>query len=411
MHGYAGLPATRRLPIFGALLLLAGAGLGCGTVRARSTELARVAKDWCLAIRASQVMPVYPLSEDIQPGDVFLVRQTAAQEIAEYQAKGFLPMENLIARLQPEVYSQFYLDSYGIKGHTDTPRHWQFPAPPRISAWDSAPHAAFPTYSFSIKRGEGLSLAVPISGVPVGLSIMNSREAHGTVEIADARTYGVDLYHVAHLVDRWAATRRTFLKAFSPQLPGEKHYLRAVTRVYLTGRLNVSLFNDEARGAAATVGTNSPATGSLDLTSQNAAANFAQVNKILNPDTAGVGGSLKVTAASSRSVTLTETFPRPLVIGYLAIDLPIEAEGRLGPPVPTGARLNDTPVLPTAPAMAFDEDESTKLISAWLDKAGHRDLLREWLVDHQIHSGITNVLYGDQHAGARAEIVLHFGIK
>jgi len=44
----------------------------------RQHQLERVAKDWCLTIRASQVIPVYPLTEDLQPGDVFLVQTAAA---------------------------------------------------------------------------------------------------------------------------------------------------------------------------------------------------------------------------------------------------------------------------------------------------------------------------------------------
>ena len=48
-------------------------GLLCGC-RTTESQLARVAKDWCLTIRSSQVLPVYPLTEDLQPGDVFAVQ-------------------------------------------------------------------------------------------------------------------------------------------------------------------------------------------------------------------------------------------------------------------------------------------------------------------------------------------------
>jgi len=47
------------------------------------------------------------------------------------------------------------------------------------------------------------------------------------------------------------------------------------------------------------------------------------------------GAALKVIAASSRYVSLDEQLPRPVAVGYLAIDLPIMDDGRLGRRVST----------------------------------------------------------------------------
>jgi hypothetical protein len=58
-----------------------------------------VAKDWCLNIRASQVIPVYPLSEDVEVGDVYLVRTRLEEQVKVYEDEGFLPLENLVTRL------------------------------------------------------------------------------------------------------------------------------------------------------------------------------------------------------------------------------------------------------------------------------------------------------------------------
>src|SRR5436305_10573567 len=76
------------------------------------TELERVAKDWCLTIRASQVLCTYPLTEDLQVGDIYLVSSKIGDESRVYQAKGFLPFDTLLWRLQPSGYHQMYLDSY-----------------------------------------------------------------------------------------------------------------------------------------------------------------------------------------------------------------------------------------------------------------------------------------------------------
>ena len=79
----------------------------------KKLELEKVAKDWCLTIRASQVIPVYPLTEDIQPGDVFLVTTPVGKQAKRYNERGFLPLDNLMTRLDVnDDYSSFYEDSY-----------------------------------------------------------------------------------------------------------------------------------------------------------------------------------------------------------------------------------------------------------------------------------------------------------
>jgi hypothetical protein len=53
-----------------------------------------VAKDWCKSIRAEQVIPVYPLTEDVVPGDVFLAQRSVANQQDDYNAKGFLALDD-----------------------------------------------------------------------------------------------------------------------------------------------------------------------------------------------------------------------------------------------------------------------------------------------------------------------------
>lgn len=91
-----------------ALFLLLAAGMlsGCATQKMSGEQLARVAKDWSLSIRASQIIPVYPLTEDLQPGDVFLVQTPVEEQVKVYLAKGFLPLENLVTRLSPAGYAR-----------------------------------------------------------------------------------------------------------------------------------------------------------------------------------------------------------------------------------------------------------------------------------------------------------------
>ncbi|HVR39372.1 MAG TPA: hypothetical protein VMU84_09765, partial [Thermoanaerobaculia bacterium] len=91
-----------RSVVLSALLLCA-----CSLTKSTSTQLSRVAKDWCLTIRASQVIPTYPLTEDLQVGDVYLVTTPIDQEVKQLESDGFLPLDNLIARVLTTGYQQF----------------------------------------------------------------------------------------------------------------------------------------------------------------------------------------------------------------------------------------------------------------------------------------------------------------
>ena len=78
-----------------------------------------------------------------------------------------------------------------------------------------------------------------------------------------------------------------------------------------------------------------------------------------------VGASLKVTMASDRSVSLTETFDRPLVIGFLAFDLPILDNGTLGAPVSTQAQLEQRNP-EKGRQVRFQPDRNSAALRAWL---------------------------------------------
>lgn len=349
-----------------AAAALAVAPCGCGT--SKQSQLEAVAKDWSMVIRASQVMPVYPLTEDIQPGDVFLVQVPIDEQQSLYKKKGYLALDNHVARLDPEKYGDFYSHSFVLPDGTILPNAWMRPKPPAagaepIPAWSPAPHAAFPSYSFSVRRGAGLNLAVPVSGVPVGLSLLASDAADGNINIKKASTLGVDTVSVYRQVQRWARENQDFLRNFAPR--GERtNYLRVVTRVYVTGELEVSLNDSSRAGAGVDAGVPKP----VDLLTATAPTSTGDVKAVTLDDylknidklNAGLatdklyktlpggaqellpGGSLRVTAASSRSISMSEKLDPPLVLGYLGFDCAIAKGGLLGPPIPTHSVVDDT---------------------------------------------------------------------
>lgn len=365
----------------------------CATYRKR-LELEGVARDWCFTIRASQVLPVYPLSEDVQPGDLYLVQLPIDRQQEAYEQRGFLPLDNLVYRLSPSGYVPFYRDSFDLGGTAA-------PLPESLvkgdgSGWSRAPAAAFPSYGFSVKSGVGAKVAIPVNGVPVGLSFMNSDAAEGTITISDVRTYGLDTVSLLSDVLTWADGNQPFLADFAPArvkkwglFPSTRqNYLRVVSRVYVTRKVNVSLRDSSSQGAGADVGVPK----AIDLfeaktsedpgssASENYQSTLSAVNSAIDKalEVGGAvapGGSLKVVAASSRSISMEETFPKPLVIGYLGFDLAILENGRLGPPMPSYAVLakNETP---TEDSLTWDDSASRQCISKWLGAEGDQNEIK-----------------------------------
>src|SRR5439155_17482150 len=349
------------IPLLVALVCLGLAG--CDTAKSKSKQTARVAKDWSLVIRASQIIPVYPLTEDLLPGDVFVVQARIEDQVKLYEEKGFLPLDQLLVRLQPTKYPSFYLGDYGIAGHTNTPYHWKSAeSSHQTHDLGEAPRAAFPSYSFTVAHGAGLNLALPVQGVPVALNLIGTANAHGAITIHDAFTYGIDMLSLREQVENWSREHSADLAELAPT-GNRTNYLRVVSRVYLAGRVNISIFNDESAGVGGSAGVGK-SVSALSLLPNDAVANFNSTLGSLgtNVESASLpGGSLKLVAASSRSVSLDEAFPKPLVIGYLGFDLPILADGRLGPSVPTHARLNRLRINPTRVTIFGDDQNSTKI--------------------------------------------------
>lgn len=343
-----------------AVLVLAGlAATGCAEAM-RNAQLEKVARDWALTIRASQVIPVYPLTEDLVPGDVFLVTVPISDQAAQYKERGFLPLDQHLVRLEQIEYATFYGGSYGIGKNRDTPSHWRFPGSGKEEdGWPMAPRVAFPTYSFEVSSGVGLNLAIPIEGVPIALSLMHTDSAAGTVAISEAHAFGVSLHEIKPSLDRWAALpeNRAMLRAVKEANP-HAVYVRVVSRVYVAKHVSVGLvnkrgFSSEIKAGAAV----EDAQAGID------AANV--LNKAATP--LPIRGALKFGFATERSVIMEETFPRPLVIGYLGFDFEILKGGDLGSPVVTQQSLTGK----DQKSQALGEFSSgQQLLSVLLDACG-----------------------------------------
>ncbi len=415
-------------------LLLLIALSGCATQKMSGDQLARVAKDWSLSIRASQIIPVYPLTEDLQPGDVFLVQTPVEEQVKVYLAKGFLPLENLVTRLSPAGYARFYRGwPYVADGDKPPPRPWQFPRDDSPdSDFSRAPLAAFPTYNFSVSRSEGLNVAIPVQGVPVGLNLLDSASANGTITLKDAFTYALPARTMYDAIHQWCRDNADYLSQYEPtestadgKHTANKFYLRVINRVYLVKTVDVSLFSNHAFGGGGSAGVPQPLQLLNIANATEAAKQFSAVNEILSnamspatkgtapvaagegaaPQPIAVGGTVKLAMATSHSVSLVETFRRPLVIGYLASDYPIEARGKCAAPVPTLSVLEGHGAMAGKTIEYLGCDENCARIRPWIKQGTNQQKLETWLEKNGGAIAIADFLTGD-YAGLRQRVVL-----
>jgi hypothetical protein len=416
-------------------VFLAGAMLaGCATQKMSGDQLARVAKDWSLSIRASQVIPVYPLTEDLQPGDVFLVQTPIEEQVKVYLDKGFLPLENLVTRLSPLGYARFYRGwPHVADGENAPPRSWQFPkADSPDSDFSGAPMAAFPTYNFSVSRSGGLNVAIPVQSVPVGLNLLDSASANGTITLKDAFTYALPARTMFDAIHQWCRDNADYLSQYEPtdtsadgKRAASRFYLRVINRVYLVKTVDVSLFSNHGFGAGASAVVPQPVQLLNVANATEAAKQFAAVNEILSnatspaakpaaapadavadagPTPLAVGGTVKLAMATSRSVSLVETFRRPLAIGYLASDFAIGAGGKCAAPIPTLSALEG---YAPAAGKAIEYrgcDENCTRIRPWIKQGTNQQKLEAWLAKNGGAIAIADLLTGD-YAGLRQRVV------
>jgi hypothetical protein len=176
---------------------------------------------------------------------------------------------------------------------------------------------------------------------------MNSGKASGTVTISDAYTFGLDNVRLSNMVESWGTAKRALLRQYAPH-QGRSHFLRVISRVYVAGQVSVTVNNDEATSGQVSGGADKP----VELlgivqgqTDKNYSDAIEAINKLVSDNLPG--GKVKIATASSRSVTLSETFARPLVIGYVGFDMPILDGGRLGAPISTLAQLTEGSTIPT----------------------------------------------------------------
>jgi hypothetical protein len=207
-----------------------------------------------------------------------------------------------------------------------------------------------------VRNGQGLNLAVPVDGVPVGLGLLNSDAADGSVSIKQARTIGLDTSTLWYQIQKWASDNKDYLTNYA-QANGQTNFVRVVSRVYAVGEMTVNLRDARSQSAGLDVGAAKPVnllapdfsngTNDSETVVRNYTNGWNTLQSLISQATAAVGsnnflpgGSLRLAGASSRTVTLQEQFDPPVVFGYVGFDCIINSNGALGSPLPTFAVLD-----------------------------------------------------------------------
>ena len=117
-----------------------------------------------------------------------------------------------------------------------------------------------------------------------------------------------------------------------------------------------------------------------------------------------VGGTVKLAMATSRSVSLVETFRRPLAIGYLASDFAIGSGGQCAGPVPTLSVLEGHGPAPGKTIEYRGCDENCARIRPWIKQGTNQQKLETWLQKNAGAIAIADLLTGD-YAPLRQRVV------
>jgi len=296
---------------------------GCHT---EQEDLTGVNKEWDKVIRASHIYPIYPLTEDLIPGDIFWVSKRI-NDSSQWNQPGYLALDRMIARIEVTNYTRFYSNEFSY-GESVIPKVFM-----DAVNWSNSPGAAFPSYGFTVQQDVGANVSLPIQGIPVGLALMGAKSASGQVAITEAHTYGIDELDLKDAVKMFISNHVDYLLGLLRDDGLGTNYLQVVTRVYTAQRVAVSLFKESGIGMTASGGM--PKDVPLPELSTNTAQSYSNLVNAVNgivasnetafSAAAGLapGGTLKFTSINSSSVSMDQQFPRPLVIGYLGFNVEI----------------------------------------------------------------------------------------
>jgi hypothetical protein len=328
------LPRIPMVLVLLSVVVLVWCLLGRQTSKGNQSQLERVARDWCQALRASQIIPVYPLTEDLAVGDVFLVQTPLADQQKAYTRNGFLALDNHVTRLPFTNYATLYSSAYWSDTNGDT----RLPIPSRMDQHlrvsFSPPRAAFPEYSVQTRNEFEASARIPLDGSLLPLAAGGKNKLVCKVDLTDCRTYGGDEQELFNQIRDWAKEHRSYLAEVARTVLPDTVYLRVVTRVYLARSATIALDHDQSKSVGEHV------KDKKDDIPVNEAVKGEKSGSVNDAeDAAHHPAGTSFGSSESGSVTMSKNFEGLLAVGYLGFDVSVCEHGMLGSPRPTFQQL------------------------------------------------------------------------
>ncbi len=303
------------------------------------------------AVTQLGINPVYPPREDIQVGDIYAVEAHSYQDRLSAKT-ALIALDDLTGVVRGYLNSRYKFADTQLKDDAQTVAAKQVDARagaklPTVSDLQTLPQDGLP----DIEVDSGISLGV--GGQPQGLGVAFGLQAAKTLKMSlkyrAVTSYEIPIpvglnalhdycaninYHICQ--SKWAALWINQKFQLGPGDPGyvKKAGTLIITKVYLARQITYT-FNDAllAAAVARSVGQDGTIAGAAPTVSSQDISNLLATGdaNVINAGTAllqevnqqvtskGAGeGALSLAIANRNTVSISETFDRPVVVGYEA---------------------------------------------------------------------------------------------
>ena len=273
---------TIRLTIYILIVTVVVLLTSCSSIRSSQHEqYHNIARQWMLTLRSHQMIPAYPMTSQLQPGDILIHNSFLGSQEFMFGASGFLPFEEKFASLTTELPQ------------------------------DSQSECAFPSFNFALNRDREFQTSFPFGIIDTGMALIDSDNVNVSVEIREADTIVSEYPKLMEQFNNWQDKDnvRWSLQNISKFIgPVDYLVLRVITRVYRAKTISVTL----------TARSNDSVTSNIQGNVKLPA--MSSIDNIL---------------VFSNSITLEQSFDPPIVLGYRAIEYVINEHGEIdGPRIP-----------------------------------------------------------------------------
>jgi hypothetical protein len=328
------------------------------THRPAPADMASVAADWSTNIGRLGIESIYPPQEDFEVGDIFAVITDAGKALSTSETFAGRAVKIWHVDMRSDIedaYSELPIFPETLSRPTDANDVWR-QAQTNDSVFASVPHprhslplVTFPAFSIGHARRAEVELGLAESAAGGLFSGSGSSDDTVELKIPLAETYGVASILATGTLkffcrEHKPACADTELRTQLSSLVGDAIWNKAikvevmlVNRVYLARSIEEFHQSDSAMGTKIKLAAKlKAAVSELEAqkpseTSGIPAAEADKINKAIDmqvqklngliAETAsGVpSGSISVSAADSSSIGMSQTFQRPIAVGFRAI--------------------------------------------------------------------------------------------